>query len=69
MTKPAENNNKLVGMKAIRQHMNNVSEATATAWHRQYGMPIKKVGGIWIGDRRKLDGWFETFTASDGEGA
>lgn len=63
MTQPQESNGKLVGMKAIRQHMNNVSEATALSWHRDYGMPIKKVGGIWVGNRNNLDKWFEGFTA------
>jgi len=48
--------------------MNNVSEATTTSWHREYGMPIKKVGGIWIGSRNRLDVWFEEFTAPEGQG-
>jgi hypothetical protein len=39
---------------------------SAISWYRQYGMPIKKVGGIWLGDRKLLDGWFAGFTAIEG---
>ena len=63
MTKPAPHNDKLVGMKAIRQHLNNISEATTLAWSREYGLPIKKLGGIWIGHKQSIDKWFETFSA------
>jgi len=49
----------LIGMKAITQYLNNISEATALKWHREIGLPIKKTGknGYWVGSRKRIDAW------------
>lgn len=60
-TQEKRNGNNLIGMKEICQVL-GVSEATALKWHREYEMPIKKVDGIWIGSRKKLDEWFVKFS-------
>lgn len=57
--KEQQNNNKLIGMKAICQHMNGISESTVLKWFREMDMPINKIDGIWYGSKKKLDVWFE----------
>lgn len=53
----------LMGMKAICQLLNGISEDTALKWHREAGLPIKKVGGIWTGSRSRIEKWWqEEFT-------
>ncbi|MBE7413852.1 MAG: hypothetical protein HS130_00935 [Deltaproteobacteria bacterium] len=48
----------LVGMKAICQALNGVSEDTVLKWHRGSGLPIKKKGGVWIGSRLRIETWW-----------
>ena len=49
----------LSGMKAIRAHLNGISEATVLKYYREEGLPIKKNGkhGTWTGSRSKIDEW------------
>lgn len=62
MTKAVETDI-LVGMKAICQALNGVSEETALKWHREAALPIKKAGGIWTGSRSRIEKWWkEDFT-------
>jgi len=51
----------LIGMKAIRQVLNNISEATVLKWHRESDLPIKKKGGQWVCSRSKLEKWWQDF--------
>ena len=48
----------LNGMKEIRGYLSR-SEATILKWHREYDLPIKKIGvnGVWVASRKKLDTW------------
>lgn len=52
--------NKLIGMKSICNYL-HISEATALKWHREYDLPIKKVGGIWIGTKTKINQWINEY--------
>ena len=58
MAKKTENADALVGMKAICQYL-GVSESTALKYHREYDLPIKKVGpnGYWLGSKKNIDEW------------
>jgi hypothetical protein len=51
----------LSGMKSICQHLNGISEATVLKWYREYDLPIRKAGGVWIGSRKKMDQWSADF--------
>jgi len=57
-------NNLLIGMKAICQFLNGISEATALKWHRELGLPIKKTSqsGYWVGSRTKIEEWSRNVT-------
>ncbi|MEK6531267.1 MAG: hypothetical protein AABZ23_02095 [Deltaproteobacteria bacterium] len=55
-------NDILIGMKAIRQALNNVSETTVLKWHAESDLPIKKNGGVWTASRRNIEKWWEKFT-------
>lgn len=56
-------NDILIGMKVIRQVLKDVSEPTVLKWHREYGLPIRKKGGVWTGSRAKIENWWtEDFT-------
>lgn len=56
-----QNGEVLSGMKSICQHLNGISEATALKWYRECGLPIRKAGGIWVSNRKKLDQWSAEF--------
>lgn len=58
----AVNNDVLIGMKAIRQALNGVSEPTVLKWKAESGLPIKKNGGQWVGSRANLEKWWREFT-------
>lgn len=52
----------LVGMKNIRQHLSNVSEATVLKWYRELDLPMRKSSkngeaGMWMASRKQLDEW------------
>ncbi len=51
-----ENGDNLVGMKDICIFL-GVSEVTALKWWREYDLPIKKRGGIWVCSRKKIEEW------------
>jgi len=54
-----ENGDVLIGMKAVCQALNGVSEETALKWHRQSGLPIKKKGGVWVGSKANIEKWWQ----------
>lgn len=47
---------KLVGMKAISNHVNR-SEATVINWVRDLDFPASKIGGIWEADTDSIEAW------------
>ena len=56
--KEEQKNDKLIGMKAICEHM-GISESTVIKWRQEFDMPIEKKGGTWCGSKQKLDVWFD----------
>lgn len=54
-------NDILIGMKAIRQVLNDVGEATVLKWHRESDLPMKKKGGQWVSSRSKIERWWQDF--------
>ncbi len=65
MVQPKSNpDNKLVGMKDICRYL-KISESTALAWKREYAMPIRKIKGIWVTTRPRLDTWFAAYCAGE----
>ena len=47
----------LFGMKSICEYLDGISEATALKFHREFDLPIKKLGGIWQGSKAKINEW------------
>ena len=61
-TKMNDGNKKiLTGMKDIARHLGR-SEATVLKLHREYGLPIKKIAGGWIGHIDTIDEWAKDIT-------
>lgn len=58
----------LSGMKAIQEHCRSInlpsSEATVIQMIHDSGFPARKLGGIWIASKVKIDEWFKEFTAT-----
>lgn len=62
-------NTTLSGMKAIQEHCRAInlpsSEATVIQMIQESGFPARKLGGIWVASKDKIDEWFRDFTAGD----
>lgn len=50
----------LHGMQAICTYYGR-SESTILKLHREFGFPIKKDTGAWIGDRTLIDDWHRDY--------
>jgi len=46
----------LNGMKAICGYLGR-SEVTVINYHREFGLPIKKARGSWMGSKKAIDRW------------
>ena len=55
----------LSGMKAIVEYCGKIgvgrTEATIIQAHQQSGLPMRKLGGIWVSDKVKIDEWLRGF--------
>ena len=57
----------LAGIKEIAQHMRR-SENTVLKWHREYGLPMCKIGGTWESDTDLIDSWRRDLVRSQANG-
>lgn len=56
----------LIGIDNIRPVVGNASYVTILKWKREYpSFPIRRLGGIWVGDREQIASWFALY--SNGE--
>ena len=56
----------LIGIKAIRPVLGNVSEATILKWKREYpSMPMRKIKGQWTTTRNEMIRWWNFFVTDN----
>lgn len=60
------NENNLNGMDEISTFLNGLSHPTILKWHRDYGFPMRNVGGTWVASTVAIDRWYMT---PEGQGA
>ena len=46
----------LTGMKRITEYL-ELSETTVLKLHRQYRLPMRKIGGLWMADTDLIESW------------
>ena len=59
----SDNGTLLTGIKQISAAVNGYSENTIMRWKREYpSFPIRKLCGVWVGDRAAIVAWFRAFS-------
>ena len=53
----------LSGLKEIAAHMRK-SETTVLKLHREYALPMRKVGGVWESHTESIDRWVRSLVES-----